>query len=148
MIAILDEACRFVDVANHGHEDWIPLSLLQCGDWYFSPMPFIFHQEPNFNVVLDEQSTKPWHCSLYGNVILLRHNILGIYGAKMMSFPGRWDIWGWDNISTDVQIWSTYLSPLGENCILLMSWYRIENILCVVCCTCILQYCKHFLLSI
>ena len=29
IISIHDEACRVVDVANHRHEDGIPLSLLQ-----------------------------------------------------------------------------------------------------------------------
>ena len=34
LFAIHDEACWVVDVANHGHEDVISLSHLQCGDYF------------------------------------------------------------------------------------------------------------------
>ena len=35
-------------------------------------------------------------------------------GAKMLSQPRGWDTLGWDNISPDVQISGTDLSPVGE----------------------------------
>ena len=38
--AIHNEACQVMDVANLGHEDGIPKSLPQCGDWlFFSFLP-------------------------------------------------------------------------------------------------------------
>ena len=54
--AIHDEAFRVVDVANHGNENGILLSLPQCDDWLFSPTSLIFYKKPDFNVVLVLQS--------------------------------------------------------------------------------------------
>ena len=118
--AIHDEACRVVYVANHWHEDGIPLSLPQCGDrWFFSHAIF-FYQKPDFNghfscAKHSAMAPLPVETSCYWQ----RHDVI-IYlaqndGAKMLSTPWGWDTLGWDNISLDVQMLGTYLSPVGEN---------------------------------
>ena len=59
--------CKFrvVDVANHGNENGILLSLPQCDDWLFSPTSLIFYKKPDFNVVWVLQSTTPLYSFLW-----------------------------------------------------------------------------------
>ena len=99
MSAIHDEACRLMDVANHGQEDRISLSLPKM--WWL----IIFHQRVLFFIKARFQrrfscpSTLPWHCYLC-NIMLFatpwRHDILGAkWGCKNddTTFPQICKFW-------------------------------------------------------
>ena len=90
-IAIHDEACRVVDVANLGHEDGIPESLPQYGVWLF------FSFLPKMSKIMSKTYSWRDFPRLFGVDVLWRHR--WITSGMGLSHPPEWD-----NISPDVKI--------------------------------------------
>ena len=80
-----------MDVANLGHEDGIPESLPQCGDWLF------FSFLPKNVQNMSKTHTRRDFSRLFGVDVLWRHR--WITSGMGLSHPP-----GWDNISPDVKI--------------------------------------------
>ena len=79
--------CKFrvMDVANHGNENGILLSLLQCDDWLFSPTSLIFYKKPYFNVVWVLQSTTPRYSFLWLYHVICPHVAGGTRESEQVS---------------------------------------------------------------
>ena len=85
---------------------------------YFSPTLLIYNKNPHYTS-FQLYNAQHHDTAAFGDVILLatsgRHNILGTkWQCKNVVSPGGWDTFGWDNISPDMQILGTDLSPVGE----------------------------------
>ena len=110
-----------ITTLRKGQGNGIPLFLPQwhCGDWLFFSHAFYLPSKARFY--------RRFSCTKHNAMAPLpiitqcywqRHDVI-IYlarndGAKIMSPTGGWDTLEWDNISQDVQILGTYLSPVGE----------------------------------
>ena len=78
-------AFRVMDIANHGNENGILLSLPQCDYWLFSPTSLIFYKKPDFNLVLVLKSTTPWYSFLWLYHAICPHVVGGTRESEQVS---------------------------------------------------------------